>query len=143
MSMVTMKGFRALLLAGLVSGAFACETTPVDPTPSPTTQDLFFVSQLMAGGTTSRTFTTPKQGDVKVFFSSLLPENTQEIGVALGTFDGSTCTVTSTVKVKSGSADAVITSALPAGTYCIRVSDPGVLTKTNDFSITINIPFGS
>lgn len=143
MSMVTMRGLRALLAAGLVGGALACESTPVDPTPTPTVQDLFFASQLMAGGTTTRTFTTPRQGDVKVFFSSLIPDNTAEIGVGLGTFDGTTCTLTSSVMVKSGSADAVITSALPAGTYCVRVWDPGVLTKTNDFSFTINMPFGS
>ena len=135
--------FQALLIAVLAGSAFACETTPVNPTPTPTAQDLFFSSQLMAGGTTSRTFTTPKQGDVKVFFSSLLPDTSAQIGVGLGAFDGTTCTLSSTVMVKSGSAEAVITSALPAGTYCVRVWDPGVLTKTNDFSMTINIPFGS
>jgi hypothetical protein len=143
MSMVTMRRLRALLVAGLMGGALACNSTPVDPTPTPTVQDLFFSSQLMAAGTTSRTFTTPKQGDVKVFFSSLIPDSSAVIGVGLGTFDGTTCTLTTTVMVKSGSAEAVITAALPAGTYCVRVWDPGVLTKTNDFSFTINIPFGS
>ena len=133
---------QVLLVVSLAPGV-ACNETPVDPTPTPTRTDLFFASQLMARGAVSRTFTTPQSGEVKVFFTSLIPDTAAVVAVGLGTSDGTTCTPTQTVMVAQGSTESVLTTTLGAGTHCIRISDPGVLTKTNDFSITVNYPSGS
>lgn len=131
---------RSFALVAMIAPAGACEDTPVDPTPTPTRTDLFFNSQLMRGGSSSRSFTTPATGEVKVFFSSLIPDTDAVISLGLGAFDGTTCTISTTVSVKGGATDAVLTTTLAAGTYCIRLWDPGVLTRTNDFSVTLNIP---
>jgi hypothetical protein len=142
--MISMKTVWARVLIGAsLAAVVACNDTPVDPTPTPTRSDLFFASQLMAGGAVSRTFTTTQGGEVKVFFTSLIPDTAAVVAVGLGTSDGTTCTPTQTVMVAQGSTESVLTTTLGAGTHCVRISDPGVLTKTNDFSITVNYPFGS
>ena len=137
------RGAR-LLLASALLVAPACNETPVDPTPTPTTADLFFSSQLMARGSVSRSFTTTRSGEVKVVFTALLPETSALVAVSLGSFDGTICTPTTTVVVAQGSTDAVITTTLAAGNHCVRIADQNAtLTKTNDFSITVNYPTGS
>lgn len=143
MSNIRMKMRRlvvpALVLAAVVANG-GCETTPVNPTPTPTTVDLFFTSQVMAGGVTTRSFTVAKAGEVKVLFTSLLPDSDVTISVGLGTFNGTTCTPVTTVDAKAGSTSHIITTTLTTGEFCLRVADKAVLTKTNDFSITVTIP---
>ena len=124
-------------------GVVACNETPTTPTTTVTTTDLFFVSQLMPLGVTSRSFKVAKAGEVKVLFTSLLPESSGVVSVALGTFDGTACTPTNAVAVAAGSTTPIITTTLAAGDYCVRIADTGVLTRTNDFSITVTIPSGS
>lgn len=122
-------------------GAVACTDSPTVPTtPTSTTANVFFSSQLMAGGVTMRSFNVPKAGDLRVLFTALLPETDGVVSIAVGTFDGTTCTPTTSVVVKAGSTEAVITTSVVAGEYCISVADTGVLTKTNDFSITVVVP---
>lgn len=121
--------------------AAACNTSsPTVTTPTPTTSSVFFSSQLMAGGVSMRSFNVPRAGELNVLFTALLPETESVVSLAVGTFDGTTCTPTSTVVVKAGSTTPVITTTIVAGDYCISVADTGVLTKTNDFSITVTIP---
>ncbi len=129
-----------LAIAAAVAGA-ACDTLPLPTLPTPTTTDLFISSQIMAGGSTARSFTVGKAGEVKVLFTSMLPEIEAAVTVALGAWNGTTCTPTVTVASKAGSTTAIITTTLAAGEYCMRLSDPGVLTKTNDFSLTVTIPY--
>ena len=133
------KSKLAILVLAAILGVGACNDTAVTPT-TPATTDLFFLSQLMMRGVTSRTFTVVKAGEVKVLFTALLPDSTATVDVALGTFNGTTCTPTTTINTAAGSSTAIITTTLAAGDYCLKVSDTGVLTKTNDFSITITIP---
>ena len=136
------RSLRALLLAAAVT-AVACDDLTTAPTPPATTISLQFSSQLMAGGMVWRSFTVSSGGTVSVLFTSLLPESDAVVSLGLGTFDGGACAVTSTATAKSGSTDAVLTTTLTPGNYCVRISDPGVLTKTNDFSVTVSIPTGS
>jgi hypothetical protein len=53
------------------------------------------------------------------------------------------CTPTTSLSSKAGASTPIITTTLAVGDYCIRVVDPGVLTKTNDFSMTVTIPYSS
>jgi len=108
--------------------------------PTATTTSVFFSSQLMVGGTTARSFNVAKGGDLSVLFTALLPETTGVVSIALGTFDGTTCTPTNTVVVTAGSTTPIMTTTVVAGDYCISVADTGTLTKTNDFSITVVVP---
>jgi len=134
--------FGTLALAGVL-GAAACTNSPTVVTPTPTLATVFFSSQLMAGGTTSRSFKVARAGETKVLFTSLLPELDSVVLVAIGTTDGTVCTPTTTVATKAGSTESILTTTLAIGDYCISITDPGgALTKTNDFTITVVIPAG-
>lgn len=142
MNMALKSRLSLLVLAAALAGG-ACDTVPVPTLPTPTTSDIFFSSQLMAGGATARSFKVGKAGETKVSFTSLLPETEAVVNVHLGTWDGTVCTPTTSLSTKAGATTPIITTTLAVGEYCIRVVDPGVLTKTNDFSMTVTIPYSS
>jgi hypothetical protein len=137
----------AAALVGLLAVATAgCEDTTTTPTPSDSTATLLFISQLMQGGSTTRSFTTARSGEVKVTFTSLSPDSGVTVRVGLGSFDSTsnTCTLSSSVSIHSGNADPIITATLGAGTHCVQIADTAnVLSKTNDFTITVTYPYGS
>ena len=142
MTAIVTTRLRVLALAGVL-GAAACTSTPSVVTPTPTVAAVLFASQLMANGSTSRSFKVTRAGETKVVFTSLLPDVDSVVNVAIGTTDGTVCTPTTTVATKAGSADSILTTTLAIGEYCISVTDPGgALTKTNDFTITVVIPAG-
>jgi len=142
MNAIVKPRFGILALVGVL-GAAACTTTPSVVSPTPTVASVFFASQLMANGSTSRSFKVTRAGETKVLFSSLLPDSDSVVLVAIGTTDGTVCTPTTTVATKAGSTDSVLTTTLAIGEYCISVTDSGgALTKTNDFTITVVIPAG-
>ena len=131
-----------LALAGAL-GVAGCTSTPTVVTPTPPFVSVFFSSQLMANGSTSRSFKVTKAGETKVLFTSLLPDADSVVLVSIGTTDGTVCTPTTTVATKAGSTDSILTTTLAIGEYCISVTDPGgALTKTNDFTMTVVIPNG-
>jgi hypothetical protein len=138
---VSFKRLPVAVALALLLGA--CDDIPTVPTTTSTTTDLFIGSQLMIGGVTTRSFKVSKGGEVKVVFSSLLPDAGSAVSVSLGTFDGTNCTPTTTVVTVAGGTDPIIKTTLNAGDYCLRLADPGTLTKTNDFSTTVTIPSGS
>ena len=141
-----MTGTTRRLICGLALASLAalpaCKDATLPTTPTPTTTDLFFISQVMQGGTTTRSFKATKAGDLKVLFTSLLPESAAVVNVSIGTWDGTRCTPTTTVQSAAGSTTAIITTTVAVGEFCASVSDAGSLTKTNDFSMTITIPAG-
>ena len=134
--------FGILALVGAL-GAAACTSTPTVVSPTPTVASVFFSSQLMVNGSTSRSFKVTRAGEAKVLFTSFLPEADSVVRVAIGTTDGTVCTPTTSVLAKAGSTDSILTTTLAIGDYCISVTDPGgAFTKTNDFTITVVIPNG-
>jgi hypothetical protein len=64
------------------------------------------------------------------------------VGLGLGTFSGTTCTITKSVQTASdGTSNAPqITGTLAAGDYCVRISDVGNLTTIVNFTIYITKP---
>ena len=139
----TLKIRLGILALASALGAAACTDPQGVVTPTPTNASVFFASQLMARGSTSRSFKVTRAGEAKVLFTSLQPDLDSVVLVAIGTTDGTVCTPTTTVATKAGSTDSILTTNLAIGDYCISVTDSnGVLTKTNDFSITVVIPVG-
>jgi len=134
------RAWLAIVVVAVISGG-ACKDTPTTPTATTTT--VTFASQLAARGFTLRSFETKKAGEAKVVFTSMSPDTSAAITLTLGTFDGTNCTPTATVAAVGGGTDPVLTTTVSAGMSCIKVTDPGVLTKTNDFYIIITIPAGS
>ena len=98
---------------------------------------------------TFRTFTVGQGGgDVTVALTSAvqtLPNGTQEsnvmMGLGAGTILGATCSVAITAYVTTRPGNSPqLAGNLPAGTYCIEVSDVTTQTGPVAFSVTVTHP---
>lgn len=112
------------------------EATPISPTTSPVTET--FSTQLIVGGSASRSFNAAKAGTATVTLGSLGTATKLGFGIGVPDSFGSACLFTRS----SDTAVAGTSFALPvdAGTYCVRVFDVGGMTTGITFSVTIVRP---
>ncbi|HEY6358887.1 MAG TPA: hypothetical protein VIX35_11615 [Vicinamibacterales bacterium] len=106
--------------------------------PSSTTTDMFN-SALTVGGSSFSTFTVSQAGTVTAQLTALGAAG--PVGLGLGTPNGSTSCVltTSSASVVPGSSPQ-ISATENAGNYCVEIFDPGTLTASTTFSITVVHP---
>jgi hypothetical protein len=130
---------RVIVLAAILSVAGcsspAAPTTPLSTAPI----TLFYSSRLLVGGSAWRSFQLGVPGTVTVQLTSLNPDNTVVVGLGIGQFSGTTCTLTSGLATTPGT-DPQISQALTPGAYCVKIWDLGNLTVASDFSINIVVP---
>jgi hypothetical protein len=107
---------------------------PITSTASAATET--FTNTLEVGGTDLHTFLT-NAGTVSATLASAGVTGTFPLG--LGLYDGTACRVTTLVMVTPGDGRGPQAQG-DAGEYCVRLSDPGLLTTTTSFSITIKHP---
>jgi hypothetical protein len=129
-----------LLLATLVlAGAAGCgddtPTTPTQPAPPPTVTEEFTDTLTVNGGRT-HAFNTAASGEVRLTIAELTPNSTAEIGISLGTWNGSSCQIVIARDSATQGAE-VIGSAGGAGNYCARVYDAGRLQSATGYRITV------
>ena len=144
-----MSRFRNFLTSGVVTAVLilpivGCDngpsttddTTPTTPTTSPVTET--FSSQLVVGGSSSRSFTAAKAGTATVTLANAGAATKVGFGIGVPDVLGSGCLFTRS----SETAVAGTSFSLPvdAGTYCVRVYDIGALTSSVVFTITIVRP---
>jgi hypothetical protein len=128
---------EVLVLALLVLTASACgdstpPTTP-DPPPDPTTET--FSGVLTVNGAQTFPFAS-NPGSVTAIMAALEPDALAVIGMAIGTWSGTTCQII--LANDAASANAVVTGAVNAqGTLCARVYDVGRITEPVTFSVTV------
>ncbi len=130
------------VLIAATAGA-ACNQSPATPSPSPTPTPqtaVTFASRLAVGGFAWRSFTVDNTGTVTVRLALLNPETAAAVGLGIGTFDGTTCTVTNSVQTAPNDTDPQISTTLASGNFCVRIWDIGQLTKTNDFQVAVILP---
>src|SRR5262245_10844439 len=109
-----------------------------DTTTSPTTGTTqTFSGTLVQGAQNSYPFTTTNSGTAIVTASSLLPVET--VGLGIGTLNGSTCvpTIQNASAQQMGTVSMAVTSAT---TYCALVYDPGDVTQSVAYTITVTAP---
>ena len=101
--------------------------------------DIPWQSSVLAGGTTSRSFPASVGGVATVTMDSIPDPAVSNLGLAIGfqRNDGSGCNVTFAYIAPRGFSAAV---PVDAGRYCVKVFDPGILTKTAVFSVKISHP---
>lgn len=132
---------RSLLPAALLAAALGAgcgdtqELTPVDPTPTEITEPAFTGTVAINGGVTID-FSVAAAGIVSTIVDSLQPSATAAIGVALGTWNGTSCEVR-IFNDNAGVGGGVAGVANAPGRLCARAYDPGTLTAPATFSITI------
>lgn len=102
-----------------------------------TTTDTF-ASQLARGGSATRAFTTQAAGVVRVTLTAFA-DGTTPVGLGFGVPATSACNLTQSVVVVPGGEPQIALNA-DAGSYCVRLSDTGVLRDDAGFSMTIEHP---
>jgi uncharacterized membrane protein len=128
----------------LASSLWACNnstttipTTPTTPTTPAEKVTETFTNTLELGATDYYGFSAKSAGIVTTTVTSLSPDSAATIGVAVGTFDGLSCTpvvVTETAKVGS----VLIGTATAAVNLCLKVYDVGLLADPTTYIITID-----
>lgn len=112
------------------------DSTPLSPTTSPVTET--FSTQLIVGGTASRTFNAAKAGIATVTLGSFGSATKLGFGIGVPDSIGSGCLFTRSSDIAV--AGTSFTLAVDAGTYCVRVYDVGGMTSPITFSVTIIRP---
>ena len=138
---MTMRITFALLVCGMAAGLSSCSKTPTAPTTTiatPATET--FSSVLAAKGTASRGFSTHNRGAVSVTVTSLTPAGTVVgIGVGIPRSSGIGCNLTAAANTTAG-ATAQLSLTAEVGDYCAEIFDPGTLTDTVAFTVTVTHP---
>jgi hypothetical protein len=125
----------ALALAGCDDASTATSPTAT----SPVTET--FSGQIIPGGSAARSFTAASAGTVSITLTQIGPPADLVVGLGIGIpqANGSGCHLTQAVQAAASSAPQ-FTAAVDAGTYCLRLYDPGTLVAPAAFSVTIVRP---
>jgi hypothetical protein len=136
-SMLRFRTFRALLLLAPLAAACGDDnpTTPTAPTPVAVTET--FSGTLTPNGGRTHEFVVQQAGTVTVRLSALAPDDTINIGLSLGTWNGAVCQAI--LSNDRAALNATVTgTAQQTGLFCGRVYDAaGSLTTATDYTIDI------
>jgi hypothetical protein len=135
----TRAGVCACLLTSIIL-VTGCDNDAAPSTPtSPVTET--YSGSFQPRGAVSKSFIAAKAGDVTLTLLSTTPVDAV-FGLGLGTADadGRNCTITETVLTPSSATTPQITKTVTAGTYCVRVHDPGNLVANGSFVVSIVRP---
>ncbi len=119
------------LMTVLVAANGACDNTTAPTTiTSPVTET--YAGSFQPGGAASRSFIAAQAGEVKLQLLSTTPVDiVYGLGFGTADADGRNCRITDTVLTGFSADTPHITKTVTAGTYCVRVHDPGNLVLTN------------
>jgi hypothetical protein len=127
--------------AGQLQGAstFGVRITFGDPPTDATGGTATFANTVLPGGFSSRSFKASAAGTVTVIMDTIDPASVSSLGLGIGfpRTDGGGCELNQSFSAGRGSQFAV---PVEAGTYCVKVSDPGTLTSPAQFSLRIIYP---
>ena len=131
-----------LLVTFMALSAVACTktdsgSTPVNPTPPQITEP-DWTGTLTVNGAVILPFTATDVGTVTAIVEDLNPsaDATLSVGLDLGTWDGSGCTLKKS-NVNAGIGSGVVAFANGPGALCGRISDTGHLTEPVTFVVKI------
>jgi hypothetical protein len=129
---------EVLVLALLVLTAGACDDdsgTPIDPTPPPVSTTETFSNVLTVNGAWTGQFTS-NAGSVTATMTALTPDPLAVIGMAIGTWSGTTCQII--LANDNASMNAVVNGAVTMqGTLCVRIYDVGKISGPVTFSVAV------
>jgi hypothetical protein len=128
-----------LLLGCALAASAACGTsssTPTTPTtPAPTFTDTFS-GTLTINGATNYPFTVNAAGSVTVSLTTVAPDTGAIMGLDLGTWNGTSCAVSSITNTSASQGASVTGTVTGAGTLCARIHDVGALVTSENYTIT-------
>jgi hypothetical protein len=100
---------------------------------------LDYISTVVPGGSTSRSFGVRSSGTATLLIDGFSPASVSAIGVGIGIprADGSGCDLTYATQAVRG---AQASQPVDPGRYCVKVFDPGTFTQTVAFNTRIDHP---
>lgn len=135
----TARGRRVLTLLFVAAAAASCSTSDpfTSPTPANTTPIIeTFAGTLTKNGAASYSFVATAAGLVTATLSSVAPDDTIPIGLALGTWNGLTCQIV-LPNDKTLQGAGVTGSVNTAGSLCVRVYDVGTVTDPLTYEVKV------
>lgn len=149
MRSVVRSSLLAIVVAGGVALTSACDKNSTSDTTTPTSPTTFQVTETFGGtlvknGAASYSFSAAAAGTVTVTLTKVtdtvdatLPA--PNIGISLGSWDGTACAVQTGIFTDSASQGASINGAVTgAGVLCARVYDPAAFVN-NPLAYTITV----
>jgi hypothetical protein len=146
-----MSHARFIPLLLLLCAASACNDTPASTTPTGTEPEFtrveVYEGTLDPSGSGFYSFTLGTSGRVELTLNSLTEPSTgalldSTLTLGLGRPAAMDCAVTSTSQVTPGFG-AQVSSAIEAGTYCVKLSDAGGLAASTRFAVRITLRTGN
>ena len=136
-----MSGLFLLPLA-LMAGACSSVYDSLPTTPDPVIVTDVFTGTLKINGAASHAFFTSATGTVTATLSSLGETPPAAVGFSLGTFSGTTCSITTGLFNDKAVVSSVIqgTVSTLGGSLCVRINDVGSLTEPVSYEIKVQHP---
>ena len=136
-----MSGLFLLPLA-LMAGACSSVYDSLPTTPDPVIVTDVFTGTLKINGAASHAFFTSATGTVTATLSSLGETPPAAVGFSLGTFSGTTCSITTGLFNDKAVVSSVIqgTVSTLGGSLCVRINDVGSLTEPVTYEIKVQHP---
>lgn len=132
--------FKFVVLAlPLLLASSACDSAidDIPTTPDPVTVTETFTGNININGAATHNFFTSATGAVTATLTSLGENPPTQVGFSLGTFAGSSCslTITNDKAVVTSIVSGVVTTL--GGSLCVRIYDVGSLTESVPYEIRI------
>jgi hypothetical protein len=136
-----MYGLSLLLLA-LVAGACSSIYDDLPTTPDPVIVTDTFTGTITVNGAASHPFFTSATGTVTATLSSLGEAPPAMVGFSLGTYSGTTCSVTIGLFNDKAVVNTIVqgTVSTLGGSLCVRIHDVGSLTEPVPYEIKVQHP---
>jgi hypothetical protein len=130
---MTRSATRIVLLAALLNVSCS-DDTPTSPTEPTSPQTITWTTQLVPGGSSSRSLDASQSGTVSLTLQSApVPVG---LGIGVPQANGSGCRTTLSTTATPASSPQLTTS-VEEGTYCVIVFD--VVGITNPFTFTVEV----
>lgn len=129
------------VLASLLVFAACGDNLPTAPNnpEAPTTFTEVFSGTVGRNGAQTHPFATQASGQVTATIKALVPDNTVRLGLALGTWNGSSCQIV-IAKDDATEASVVIGAVSALGNLCVRLYDVGGLVQPTEYQVEVVHP---
>lgn len=101
-------------------------------------QTTVFTGVLDVGSSRPHTFTTSRSGEYSVTLTNLTPATGQRISLTVGQISKDLCVPISQAYVLRG--ETAIAGRIDKGSYCLDISDPGTLSQSETYTVTVSHP---
>ncbi|MBI3494247.1 MAG: hypothetical protein HY047_21070 [Acidobacteria bacterium] len=123
---------------GQTTDTTSSTTSTTAPTTAPTTEN--FTGTVAVGGSDVHPFNVLlANGQLNIILTAAGPPPTIQMGLAVGTYSASTCTIfqNGSVTTAAGATAQLAGTAVNAGTYCVQVSDVGNQSAPVTYAVTV------